>query len=185
MKDKLNYFEIIHEIIPPDSAAYPIYITHVTLVTAKALKIAQKLKISVEKQQFIEEAAMLHDIGIMKTNAPDIGCFGELDYICHVKEGEKILLERNLPKHAEIALNHVGIGGLTVEEIRENNFPLPAEDIICETIEAKIISYADMFYSKNPKNYWIEKPIEKVLRKAKKYGTRQAKLFEEWREMFE
>jgi uncharacterized protein len=182
---KLDYFRIIHKYIPPYSLTYRIYITHVTLVTAKALQIARRLKLSAEQQHFIEEACMLHDIGIIHVKAKEIGCTGEMPYIYHITEGRKILEAEGLPLHARIAENHIGVGGLTKKEIIEGKIPLPQRDMLCETIEEKIISYADLFYSKNPKRLFVEKPLKQVQAKVKKYGKRQEKLFKEWYKLFE
>ncbi len=182
---KVDYFKIIQAYIPPKSPAYRIYIIHVTLVTAKALEIARRLKLTALQLQFIEEACMLHDIGIIKVDAPEIGCTGKLPYICHITEGRKILEAERLPLHAKIAENHIGVGGLSRKDITENNLPLPERDILCETIEEKIISYADLFYSKNPKRLFVEKPLKQVQAKVKKYGKRQEKLFKEWHKLFE
>jgi uncharacterized protein len=176
---------IIHKHIPPYSPTYRIYLPHVVLVTAKALKIARRLKLKAEQQLFIEEAGMLHDIGIVHVNAEKMGCHGTLPYICHITEGRKILEEEGLPRHALVAENHIGVGGLTKEEIIEEKLPLPHRDMLCSTIEEKIISYADLFYSKNPKKIFVEKPIKQVRDKVKKYGKREEKLFKEWSKMFE
>jgi len=181
----INYYRIIQKYIPPYSVTYSIYITHVTLVTAKALEIARRLKLTKEQQQFIEEACMLHDIGIIKVDAPEIGCTGELPYIQHIVEGRKILEAEGLPLHAKIAENHIGVGGLSKREIVEGKISLPQRDMLCESIEEKIISYADLFYSKNPKRLFIEKPLKQVQAKVKKYGKRQEKLFKEWHKLFE
>jgi uncharacterized protein len=182
---KVDYLRIIHKYIPPDSPTYDIYIIHVTLVTAKALKIARRLKLSAAQLQFIEEACMLHDIGIIHVKAKELGCNGEMPYVYHIVEGRKILEAENLPLHARIAENHIGVGGITKEEIIEKKIPLPPRDILCETIEEKIISYADLFYSKNPKKLFVEKSIKQVREKAKHYGKRQEKLFKEWSKLFE
>jgi uncharacterized protein len=182
---KVDYLKIIHKYIPPGSEAYRIYLPHVTLVTAKALQIAKKLKLNKEQMQFIEEAGMLHDIGIVHVKAKEIGCIGEMPYVCHVIEGKKILEEEGLPMHARVAENHIGVGGITKEEIIKNKMPLPPRDIIAETIEEKIISYADLFFSKNPTRVFLEKPLSQVKAKVKKYGKRQEKLFKEWYKQFE
>lgn len=182
---KLDYFKIIHKYIPPHSECYKIYLPHVTLVTAKAIKIAKHLKLSSSQIRFIEEAGMLHDIGIVQVKARDIGCYGEMPYVYHIIEGRKILEEEGLPQHALIAENHIGVGGITKEEIIENKMSLPHKDILCHSIEEKIISYADLFYSKNPNRLYYEKTLKQVKAKVKHYGKRQEKLFKEWRELFE
>jgi uncharacterized protein len=158
---------------------------HVTLVTAKALRIARKLKLSKEQLRFIEEASMLHDIGIIKVDAKKIGCHGELPYIQHIVEGRVILEAEGLPLHARIAENHIGVGGLTKEEITTKKLQLPKRDMLCETIEERIISYADLFYSKNPARLFQEKSIKQIKAKAKKLGKRQEKLLDKMIKQFE
>lgn len=182
---RLDYFKIIHKYIPPNSLTYSIYMPHVTLVTTKALKIARKLELSEDQLHFIEEAAMLHDIGIVHVKAAKLGCHGEMPYICHIIEGRKILEAEGLPKHAKIAESHIGVGGLTKAEIIAEKLPLPHRDMLCHTIEEKIISYADLFFSKNPQKIFMEKPIKQVREKVKKYGKREEKLFREWYKLFE
>jgi uncharacterized protein len=182
---KLDYLRIIHKYIPPYSLTYSVYIIHVTLVTAKALEIARRLKLSADQQRFIEEAGMLHDIGIVHVKAKEIGCNGEMPYINHIVEGRKILETEGLPLHARIAENHIGVGGISKEEIIKGKMPLPPRDMLCESIEEKIISYADLFYSKNPKRLFVEKSMKQVRAKVKSYGKRQEKLFKEWSRIFE
>ena len=181
----MDYFSIIHKYIPPSSPVYPFYIVHVTLVTAKALAIADNLGFSETQKAFVEEAGMLHDIGIIRVNAPDIHCRGSMDYVMHIKEGKKILEAEGLPNHARVAENHFGVGGITAEEIRNSGLKLPAENIICHNIEDKVISYADLFFSKNPAFIFNEIPLNQLREKLKSYGSRQAKIFELWRNEFE
>lgn len=176
----VDYLKIIQKYIPPHTFAYRVYIIHVTLVTNKALQIARRLKLSKTQQIFIEEASMLHDIGIVMVNSKEIGCVGELPYICHVVEGRRILEKEGLPFHARIAENHISVGGLSKEEIIKAKMPLPHRDMLCETIEERIVSYADLFYSKNPERLWRKKTITQIREKAKSYGKRQEKLFEKW-----
>ncbi|RMH73610.1 MAG: HD domain-containing protein [Gemmatimonadetes bacterium] len=180
---KVNYFEIIHRYIPPDSRLYGVYIPHVTLVTAKALAIGKRLKLTEDQLQFIEEAAMLHDIGVIKVKAPEIGCQGELPYICHISEGRKILEAEGLARHAVVAETHIGVG-LTEKEIILNQLPLPARDMIPHSLEEKIICYADLFFGKHPRKIWYERSVEHVKATVKTYGDRQYQHFLEWHDLF-
>lgn len=180
----MDYFSIIHKYIPPNSPVYPYYLVHVTLVTAKALKIAAVLGFSDEQRQFVEEASMLHDIGIIRVNAADINCRGSLPYVMHIKEGKKILEAEGLPEHARVAENHFGIGGITKDEIENSDLKLPFEDIICNRIEDKVISYSDLFFSKNPVNIFNESSVQEVREKIKNYGSRQEQIFELWHSEF-
>jgi len=181
---KIDYFQIIQKYLKPDSLAYYIYLPHVILVTAKALKIAKRLKLDEKQLRFIEEAGMLHDIGIAKVKDEKLGLNGNSSYISHIIEGEKILEAEGLPKHARIAKNHIGVG-ISKEEIIERGLPLPQEDIFPETLEEKIISYADLFYSKSHGKFWQEKTFAEVKKEIAKFGQRHLIVLEEWHQMFE
>jgi len=181
--ERVDYFRIIHKYIAPDSLLYPIYLTHCQLVANKALTIARRLDLSEESQTFIEEAAMLHDIGIFRTHAPNIYCAGDLPYVCHVLEGRKILEAEGLPHHAMVAESHIGVG-ITEADIIEQNLPFPQRAISPETLEEQIISFADFFYSKNPEKLWREKTVEKVRKNVAKRGQEKLAILDEWIERF-
>lgn len=177
--ERVDYFRIIHKYIPPDSPTYPIYIIHCQLVANKALSIARRLKLSEESKQFIEEAAMLHDIGIIRTDTPGLHCTGELPYVCHVLEGRKILEAEGLPHHAKVAESHIGVG-ITQADILEQNLPFPPRDIFPETLEEQIISFADFFYSKNPEKLWQEKSLDKIRKSVAKRGKEKSAILDKW-----
>jgi uncharacterized protein len=152
-------------------------------VAHKALTIAKNLRLSTKKQSFIEEAAMLHDIGIIRTNTPDIFCYGDLPYLCHLSEGRAILEAEGLPRHAVVAETHVGVG-LTKEQIQEQGLPLPHRDMKPTTIEEEIISFADLFYSKNREKLWREKSLKKVRENIAKRGEDQLAILDDWIKRF-
>lgn len=179
----MNYWQIIHRYIPPDSAAYGLYTIHVSLVTAKALRLARKLNLKPVQLQFIEEASMLHDIGICRVDDPQIYCHGELPYISHVTEGAKILRHHGLEKHAQVAETHTGVGMLATD-IKTRNIPIPARDYIPQTIEEEIISWADLFYTKLPDKLWQEKSLPEVKESIVIYGTWYQQRFEEMKNQF-
>ncbi|MBS7379679.1 MAG: hypothetical protein KIG72_00230 [Bradymonadales bacterium] len=60
---------------------------------------------------------------------------------------------------------------MTAEEIRSHGLPLPEVDFLPVTLEEKLITYADTFYSKTPAVMRNEKPFEKVVRSISKHGT--------------
>lgn len=179
----IDYFKIIHKYIPPESLTYRPYIIHVTLVTNKALKIANKLGLNKKSCDFIEEAGMLHDIGIIRTRREQIHCYGNKPYICHNDEGKKILIVENLPKHARVAYNHIAVG-LFKEDIISREIPLPHEDIFPETLEEEIISYADLFYSKNPNKLWEADTFEKIEKEIRQYGEKYLKILYKYQKKF-
>jgi len=70
------------------------------MVAGKALAIARRARRLGPDLKFIGEAAMLHDIGILVTDQPSLGCYGDKPYICHGYAGREILEKEGLPAHA-------------------------------------------------------------------------------------
>jgi uncharacterized protein len=160
------------------------------MVTAKALEIARRWNANHPEQQvdeqFIYEAAMLHDIGIYGVDFSEAGCTGTQDYICHGRIGYDILMEHGLQKHAQVAISHTWVG-ITHQEITKKNMPLSLDYIyVPQTIEEKIISYADLFYSKaNIEKLLIPNSIEKAKASVNKFWEQNWLIFDEWFALFE
>ena len=174
---------IINKYYPSDSLAYKFFFTHVVKVTELAIKIAGHNPNYRLDLDYIIKGAMLHDIGIIKTNAPEIGCFGDLPYIAHTYKGREMLEMEGLNDIAPICERHVGTG-LSVQDIIESGFELPHRDMIPITLEEKLICYADKFYSKSDKYLIIPKSPEKIRKKILKYGEEKLKKFEEFVNLF-
>ena len=133
--------------------------------------------------EFVEQAAMLHDIGIFYARAPEIGCFGEYPYICHGYLGRALLEEKELFRHALVCERHVGVG-LTLEEIRKYHLPLPHRDMVPVSLEEQVVCYADKFFSKKPGKNLEEWSVETVLKSLEKYGPQKVARFKEWLAVF-
>ncbi|MFO0753382.1 MAG: HD domain-containing protein [Thermodesulfovibrionales bacterium] len=179
----MDVVTLIERYYDPGSKAYHFLLQHGRMVAAKALRIARRLNGKTPDTRFIEEAALLHDIGIYLTNAPDIGCFGPHPYIAHGYLGREVLEREGLPKHALVCERHVGMG-LTVANIKANVFPLPRRDMLPQTLEEKLICFADKFYSKHEETLLHEKPLAEVRQTIARYGQDKLQEFEAWRELF-
>ncbi|MDY0360841.1 MAG: HD domain-containing protein [Desulforegulaceae bacterium] len=174
----MDIFKIIDKYYQNNEKAKQVLLIHSRLVAEKALKIASNLSEKTDKD-LLFEGSMLHDIGMIYTHAPDIGCNGNHPYICHGILGKKMLEEEGLPKHALICERHTGTG-ITREEIIEKKLPLPLKDMIPVTLEEQIICYADKFFSKNPNNLEKEKTPEKVEKMLAGYGGNHLDIFRQW-----
>lgn len=159
---------VINKYYGTESRLRTILTVHSRLVADKALRCARDRGIDADLA-FMEEAALLHDIGIFRCDAPDICCTGELPYICHGVEGRKILEAEGLPRHALVCERHTG-AGLTVEDIISQCLPLPHRDMTPQSIEEKLICYADKFYSKSG-DITREKSLDRVLRSMERHGS--------------
>jgi uncharacterized protein len=174
---------IIEKHYPPGSLANRIYIPHCQAVTELALKIARNHpELNADKEVLIY-SGMLHDIGICFTDAPDIGCYGSLPYIAHGYKGRALLEKAGLSKIAPVCERHIGVG-ITVEDIKKNNLAIPQREMTPQTIEEKIICYADKFFSKSARNLLQPKPIDKVKKSIRKYGEEKWEVFEGMMELF-
>ena len=178
----MNPLDIIAKYYPIDSEAYRILVAHSRQVADKALSIARMHPEMSPDLDFIEEAAMLHDIGIFRWNAPGIDCHGEAEYICHGYLGAELMRQEGYPRHARVCERHTGTG-ITLAMIEERDLPLPhRDDFMPETLEEQLICFADKFFSKTKLDR--EKPVEKVKQSLSKYGNETVQRFEDWCKLF-
>ncbi len=176
--------EIIQSLYPPGTEGYEILVSHSRAVARRALDIAMRLAHFNPDMEFIKEAALLHDIGIYLTDAPTIGCRGAYPYVCHGYLGRRILEERGLLRHGLVCERHVGVG-LTAQEIRAHQLPLPERDMLPVTLEEQIICYADKFFSKKWHRNGKPLEFESVVRNLERYGPDKVNRFLEWAARFE
>ena len=174
--------ELIHKYCGGNEKLEQVLLKHSEDVAQRALKIAKAHPELGVDETFLWEAAMLHDIGITRVDAPSIFCYGTEPYIKHGILGAEILRSEGLPRHARVAERHTGTG-LTVEEIIRQNLPLPHQDFTPESIEEQIVCYADKFYSKSHLD--IEKTPEQAMRSLEKFGSDGVAIFKAWKERFE
>lgn len=103
---------------------------HVRAVSKHARSLAEKIRdnghpIDVD---FVETAALLHDIGRCRTHG-----------IAHGIEGAKIMQPIS-PKIARVCETHVGAG---IDRIEAEKLGLPPKDYLPKTLEEKVIAHAD------------------------------------------
>ncbi len=178
----MDTLQIIGKYYTPHQPAWHILTTHSRMVTAKALEVVQKHPELNADAQFVAEAAMLHDIGIFLTDAPDLHCFGKHPYICHGYLGHDILVSEGYARHALVCERHTG-AGLSIDDIIAQNLPIPHRDMLPQSIEEQIICYADKFYSKSGD---LEKPktVDKIRKSMLRFDKEQLKRFDYWNEIF-
>lgn len=156
-----------------------IVLEHSRYVADLALEIAGRLALEGDDRLFIEEAALLHDIGVCQVHAPDLGLYGKHPYIMHGVLGRDILEREGYPLHALVCERHTGVG-LTCEEIIRKGLPLPHREMCPQTLSEQIICFADLFYSKNPDRLGKRKSVEKVRKKLLPFGEEKVAVFDAW-----
>ncbi len=179
----IDPYQIIQKYYPEGSLAAHVLIVHSEAVAGKSDLIAQTLGLQPEERNFIREAALLHDIGIILTQAPDIGCFGNHPYICHGYLGHDLLIKEGLPIHALVCERHTGTG-LTIEDIENQKLPIPRRTMLPVSLAEKIIAYTDKFFSKSHGQLTREKTFEEVLRSVRRFGPDKETILAGWHEEF-
>jgi uncharacterized protein len=178
----INVREIIDSYYPQDDELKNIYNIHAVKVASLALEMAGRHPELGIDRQFVEEAAMLHDLGIFLTDAPRIHCYGSESYLCHGYLGAELLRSLGYERHARVCERHTGTG-LTKEQILENGWNLPVKDFVPETLEEQLICFADKFYSKTK---YLETPrtLEQVVDSMSKISPQAVEKVRQWAEMF-
>jgi uncharacterized protein len=164
----MDYQAIIDKYYPADDELRRVLLLHSRQVADRCLAIVRKHRELPVDIQFLEEAAMLHDIGIFRCDAPSIHCHGTEPYIRHGVIGGELLRQEGFPYHARVCERHTGTG-------------LPGYEP--ETLEEELVCYADKFYSKSQPDH-----VRSVLETAEsleKFGHKGVEKFLRWAERFE
>jgi uncharacterized protein len=182
----MDPINIIANFYERHSRAFDILVAHGEQVADKALIAAGNVQHLQPDLDFIRNAAMLHDIGILHTDSPDFDCHGKHPYVCHGYLGREMLECSGLPEYGPICERHIGVG-ISRDDIRKFNLPLPERDMLPVSIEEQIIGYADKFFSKNGNGQKQngEKPVEQIIQNLMRYGPEKVDRFQKWVEVFE
>ncbi|MBQ3698541.1 MAG: HD domain-containing protein [Prevotella sp.] len=164
----MDYLSIIYRYYPEDDELRRLLLKHSRQVADRCMEIVRKHGELPVDVQFLEEAAMLHDIGIVRCNAPSIHCHGTEPYLRHGPIGADILRAEGFPRHARVAERHTGTG-------------LPGYEP--ETLEEQIVCYADKFYSKSRPDRVLT--VAETAESLEKFGHEGVLKFLSWAERYE
>ncbi len=178
-----------------------ILLKHSEAVARKAVEIVDAHPEFGADRDFVFAAAMLHDIGIIRCDAPGIFCYGSEPYLKHGVIGAAMLTQAplqlppsgggkgllptksntNSPSRGEMSQSdREGVGALARVCARHTGTGLPGLEP--ETWEEKIICYADKFFSKTKLDR--EKTYEEARQSLIKFGEEGVRKFEEWHRLF-
>lgn len=179
--EQYDWQSAVDSYYPADRKVRGILLTHSRSVADYALELARNRNLPLDPAQ-IEAAAMLHDIGIIATDAPGIDCFGTKPYLCHGPAGADMLRALGAPEiYALVAERHTG-AGLTAEEVMASGLPLPpGRSYMPQSLLEQLICYADCFYSKgaDPAVLTLRKSLDRVRASMARFGPGVAARFEQ------
>lgn len=178
-EETLDPRALLEKYFQGNDQALEIVYRHSRKVADKALAIARGTGMDAADLCFVEEAALLHDIGVVRIHAPKLNCFGTLPYICHGVIGREILEAEGLPRHALVCERHIGVG-LTARDIVSQGLRLPEREMSPVTRCERIVALADLFYSKKGGELDREKSALQVRADLLRYGEEKVLIFESW-----
>ena len=184
--------EIIGKYYPSDDNLRRLLLHHSRQVAERVEKIVRRHPEWEVDSSFLEDAAMLHDVGIFRCDAPGIHCHGNAPYLHHGILGAEILrheaesadasLRPRYEQLARVCERHTGTG-LTAEQLEILDIHVASPDLMPETLEEQIVCYADKFYSKSHPER--ERTIEQTIESLRKFGEDGVLKFCEWARRFE
>jgi len=178
----MDYERLIDKYYPDDNDLHRLLLKHSRQVADRCLLIAKRHPELRADEEFLEEAAMLHDIGIRWCHAPSIFCYGEEHYIRHGLIGGKLLREEGFERHARVCERHTGTG-ITREQIIAQQLPLPPSDYTPQMLEEQMVCYADKFYSKSRPDRILT--VDQAAQSLEKFGHEGVMKFLNWAARFE
>lgn len=164
----MDYLSIIEKYYQEDDALRRLLLKHSRQVADRCLLIASRHPELHLDATFLEEAAMLHDIGIRWCQAPSIHCYGTEPYLRHGPIGGELLRREGYERHARVAERHTGTG-------------LPGLEP--ETMEEQVVCYADKFYSKSHPDRILS--VGQAAESLARFGEAGVEKFRHWASMFE
>ena len=177
----MNALALIDKYYPVENELKHILLVHSRSVAGKALQVADRHPELLLDRQFLEEASLLHDIGIFLTHAPGICCLGDKPYICHGSLGADLVRAEGFPRHALVCERHTGTG-LSLEQIVREQLPVPHRDMLPVSLEEQVICFADKFFSKSTTG--TVKTVDSIRRDLAKFGHGQEERFNELNQLF-
>lgn len=101
-------------------------------------------------KDILEAGCLLHDIGTYALFDAKGLDGNEHNYKQHAIFGAALVIEEGFDARiANMIRTHV-LMGLSKQEIIDNGFGMPQKDYFPETLEARLLCYADRFHSKHP-----------------------------------
>lgn len=171
-----------------NDALRELLLVHSRCVAEAALEVCREHPELGADEEVVRTGAMLHDIGIVRCDAPSIHCFGSEPYIKHGPIGAEMLEEYRKGCSLSNALNKN-------QDCRPDDVFLKKMERICarhtgtglpglepETTEEKIVCYADKFFSKTRPER--RKTYYEALRSLEKFGQPGVEIFKGWHKQF-
>lgn len=138
----------LHERHAPSAEMLDLVHTHCVIVAAIADQLLDATGTPDADRDLVRAGCLLHDIGVYRLYDAQ-GRRVHDSYLLHGVLGHELLAAAGLPEVLNrFCSRHTGVG-LTRDDIRTQNLPLPPDDYVAVTTEERLVMYADKFHSKS------------------------------------
>ncbi|WP_131737162.1 HDIG domain-containing metalloprotein [Actinomadura roseirufa] len=170
----------LHEESAPTPEAFELVYTHCEIVCAVAEQLIERRQLALDTD-LVRAGCLLHDIGVYSLYDTS----GELDhaqYIRHGVLGHELLRSLGFPEQiCRFCSCHTGVG-LTRDDVRRQNLPIPVDDYLAESGEEELVMYADKFHSKTDPPVLVT--FNTYAASVRRFGADKAVAFTSMRERY-
>jgi uncharacterized protein len=170
----------LHEKHAPSREAFDLVYTHCAFVCGLAEQLLARASLDLDAD-LVRAGSLLHDIGVYRL----YNAVGELDrshYVRHGLLGHELLSEEGLSEAiCRFSSRHTGMG-LSRDDVRSQGLPLPAADYLAESVEERLVMYADKFHSKTEPPAFVT--ATSYAASIRCFGEDKVAAFESMRERF-
>jgi uncharacterized protein len=136
----------LHEKHAPTPEALDLVYTHCVIVCGIAEQLHARSGVNADIE-LVRAGCLLHDVGVYRLY-DEADRLDQANYIRHGVLGHELLQEEGLPEViCRFASHHTGVG-LSRGDVLSQKLPLPPSDYLAETVEERLVMYADKFHSK-------------------------------------
>ncbi|MET9730344.1 HD domain-containing protein [Streptomyces sp. NPDC006458] len=170
----------LHEKYAPTQEAFDLVYTHCEIVWSVAQNLIDGAGPQVDVD-LVRTGCLLHDIGVYHLYDAQ-GHLDHKNYVRHGVLGHEILSKENLPERVcRFCSCHTGVG-LTRADILTQGLPLPPRDYLADSMEERLVMYADKFHSKtSPPRFWT---ASTYARHIGRFGSAKVEAFDALRAEF-
>jgi uncharacterized protein len=167
--------EQLHRRHAPTPAAFTVVHTHCRIVWELTASLLATGAAPGADRGLVRTGALLHDIGVYRLYDGD-GRLDHAQYLRHGVLGHELLAADGMPRTVcRFASCHTGVG-LTREDIERGGLPLPPADYVAETVEERLVMYADKFHSKSRPDSVLT--VEAYRGQLRRFGAAKVRLFD-------
>ncbi|QBI51952.1 HD domain-containing protein [Streptomonospora litoralis] len=163
----------LHAKHAPTPEAFDRVYTHCVIVADIAGRLLADSN-SAADPALVRAGSLLHDIGVYRLyNAA--GTLDHAHYIRHGVLGREVLTEEGLPEAlCRFCSCHTGVG-ITREDVRTQDLPIPEADYLAESEEEQLVMFADKFHSKSEPSRLVSAPT--AADRLRRFGEEKELLF--------